>query len=245
MAAHSKMWYLEHFRLLDALSAPQKQRLERLTQMHEVKRGERIYMTGDPSNLVYLLKTGSVKISATGQDRQDTTLAFLFPGDLFGELAIVDDAPRDHMATAHEDTVLCSMNRDVIIQLAQQNPALGYQITKLMGFRVRRFRSRVEELLCKGAAERIAHTLLALASECGVRDANGVLINMRLNQVDLGNLVGLARETVNIVLQDLRRRDLIELDGRRIRIVDEAGLGRVSDGFAVQREPLQMIGNTT
>lgn len=227
MAAHSKVWYLQHFRMLDALSETQKQHVHSVTRMLEVKRGERIYMAGDPSDQIYLLKVGTVKISAVGPEGQEATLAFLYPGDLFGELAICDDSPRDHLATAHEHSVLCAIDREMLVQLVQQVPSLGYQITKLMGFRLRRFRSRVEELLCRGATERIAHTLLDLASECGVRDSKGVLIKLRLNQVDLGNLVGLARETVNIVLQDFRQRGLIETQGRQIRIADEEGLRRV------------------
>lgn len=227
VAARSKIWYLEHFRMLDALSESQMQRMDQMTTMLEVPRGERIYLAGDPSDQIFLLKSGAVRISSSGADGQDTILAFLHPGDLFGELAMVDDAPRDHVATAHEDTVLCAIDRGMVVQLVQQVPTLGYQITKLMGLRLRRFRTRVQELLCKGAPERVAHTLLDLASECGVRDAAGVQLKIRLSQSDLGNLVGLARETVNIVLQDFKQRGLIEVDGRRIRIVDEDGLRRM------------------
>lgn len=224
MAAHNKVWYLEHFRMLDALSATDRHRVEQMTRMLEVRRGERIYLAGDPSDQVFLLKSGAVRITAAGADGQETLLAFLYPGDLFGELAIVDDAPRDHLATAHEDTVLCALNKEMVVQMVQQVPSLGYQITKLMGLRVRRFRTRVQELLCRSAPARIALTLLDLSEECGVRDDDGVLIKIRLNQGDLGNLVGLARETVNIVLQDFRQRGLIEIEGRRIRIKNELAL---------------------
>lgn len=228
MAARSKIWYLEHFRMLDALSDSQKQRMDQMTTMLDVPRGERIYLAGDPSDQIFLLKSGAVRISTSGADGQETILAFLHPGDLFGELAIVDDGPRDHVASAHEDTVLCAINRDMVVQLVQQVPTLGYQITKLMGLRLRRFRTRVQELLCKGAPERVAHTLLDLAAECGVRDAGGVQLKIRLSQSDLGNLVGLARETINIVLQDFKQRGLIEVEGRRIRIVDEERLRSIA-----------------
>ena len=224
MAAHTKVWYLQHFRMLDALSATDRHRVAQMTRMLEVRRGERIYLTGDPSDQIFLLKSGAVRIAAAGLNGQETLLAFLYPGDLFGELAIVDDAPRDHLATAHEDTVLCAMHRDMVVQLVQQVPSLGYQITKVMGLRLKRFRTRVQELLCRSAPSRLALTLLDLAAECGVRDRDGVLIRIRLNQADLGNLVGLARETVNVVLQDFRQRGLIAIEGRRIRIRNESGL---------------------
>ncbi|MGE4054354.1 MAG: Crp/Fnr family transcriptional regulator, partial [Vicinamibacterales bacterium] len=82
----------------------------------------------------------------------------------------------------------------------------------------------VEELLYKSAPARIAHTLLDLADDYGIRDSGGVLIPLRLNQGDLGNLVGLARETVTLVLHDFRQRGLIEADRQSIRIKDPAQL---------------------
>lgn len=228
MAAHTKLWYLQRFRMLDALTDSQKRAVDKMTRMLEVPRGQRIYLAGDPSDQIFLLKAGVVKISTGGAEGQDTILAFLYPGDIFGELAIVDDAPRDHVAAAHEDAVLCALNRELLLEMVQQSPALGYRITKLMGLRLRRFRTRVEELLYKSAAARIAHTLLDLAADYGVRDSGGILIPLRLNQGDLGNLVGLARETVNIVLQDFRQRGLVEADRQSIRIKDPDRLRTVS-----------------
>ncbi len=227
MAVHSKLWYLQRFRMLDALTDSQKHDVEKMTRMLEVPRGQRIYLAGDPSDQIFLLKVGVVKVSTGGADGLDTILAFLYAGDVFGELAIVDDSPRDHVATAHEDTLLCALNRDLLLRMVQQSPALGYQITKLMGLRLRRFRTRVEELLYKSAPARIAHTLLDLASDYGVPDDAGIVIPLRLNQSDLGNLVGLARETVNIVLQDFRQRGLVEADRRSIRIKDPDRLRHV------------------
>ena len=228
MAAHSKLWYLQRFRLLEAMTPPQMQMVEKMTRMLEVKRGQRIYMRGDPSDQIFLLKVGVVRISTLASDQQETILAFLYPGDLFGELAIVDESPRDHLATAHEDVVLCSLSRDLLLKMAQETPALGYQITKIMGLRLRRFHTRVEELLCKSAHARIAHTLLDLATDYVIPDNEGVLIPLRLNQADLGNLVGLARETVNMVLQDFKQRGLVEAGRRNIRINDPGRLRSVA-----------------
>lgn len=210
------------------MTPAQKQLVEKMTRMLEVKRGHRIYLQGDPSDQLFLLKVGVVKISTIGGDQQETILAFLYPGDIFGELAIVDDSPRDHIATAHEDAVLCALSRDLLLRMAQETPALGYQITKVMGLRLRRFRTRIEELLCKSAQARIAHTLLDLAADYGVPDSEGILVPLRLNQADLGNLVGLARETVNVVLQDFKQRGLVDAGRSSIRIIDPARLRAVS-----------------
>lgn len=228
MAAHPKVWYLQRFRLLDAMSPAQMQMILKMTRMLEVKRGQRIYMEGDPSDQLFLLKVGVVRISTSASEQQETILAFLYPGDIFGELAMIEDSPRDHIATAHEDVVLCALSRDVLLRMAQETPAIGYQITKVMGLRLKRFRTRIEELLCKSAQARVAHTLLDLASDCGIPDNEGILVPLRLNQADLGNLVGLARETVNTVLQDFKHRGLVEAGRRNIRIIDPTRLRAVS-----------------
>lgn len=228
MAAHSKLWYLQRFRLLDAMTPSQMQTVLKMTRMLEVKRGQRIYMEGDPSDQLFLLKVGVVKISTAPSDQQETILAFLYPGDIFGELAMIEDSPRDHIATAHEDVVLCAVSRDLMVRMAQETPALGYQITKVMGLRVKRFRTRIEELLYKSAHARVAHTLLDLATDYGIPDSHGILVPLRLNQADLGNLVGLARETVNTVLQDFKQRGLVEAGRRNIRIIDPSRLRAVS-----------------
>lgn len=228
MAAHSKLWYLERFRLLDVLTDVQKRQVEAMTRMLEIKRGERIYLAGDPSDQIFLLKAGVVRISSPGGDQDETILAFLYPGDIFGELAVVEDAPRGHLATAHEDVVLCALGRDVLLRMIQETPALGYQITKLMGLRLRRFQTRIEELLFKSAHARVAHALLDIAADYGIQDNDGVLIPIRLNQRDLGNLVGLARETVNVVLQDFKARGLVSAQRRSIRITDPSRLRLVS-----------------
>lgn len=228
MAVHSKLWYLERFRLIDILTDSQKRAVEAATRMHEMKRGEHIYAPGEPSDRIFLLKAGVVRISSRVGDGDERILALLYPGDVFGELAIVDEAPRGHLATAHEDVVLCGLSRDLLMRLTQETPALGYRITKLIGLRLRRFETRIEELLFKSAHARVAHALLGMAHDYGVRDNGGVVIPIRLNQRDLGNLVGLARETVNIVLQDFRQRGLVDATRRSIRIADPARLRLVS-----------------
>jgi CRP-like cAMP-binding protein len=228
MAAHTKLWYFERFRLISALSPAQRGQLEKLTRMLEVKRGTRLYLPGDPSDQIFLLKSGVVKISMTTTDRREVILALLHAGDIFGELAVVDDAPRDHVAEAYEDSVICALSRDTMLRLIRETPEIAFQITKLIGLRLRTFRSRIEELLCRSAHARVAHALLDLAEQHGVHDAEGILIPLRLSQGDLGRLVGLSRETVNGILQEWRAQNLLAMDRRTIRLRDPGRLRQIS-----------------
>jgi len=214
--------------MISALSDAQRRQLEKITRMLDVKRGTRIYLPGDPSDQIFLLKSGVIKISMTTPDHRDVILALLHPGDIFGELAMVDEAPRDHVAEAYDDCVICAMSRDTILRVIQETPEIGFQITKLIGLRLRTFKSRIEELLCKSAHARVAHALLELAERHGVPDTDGVLITLRLSQGDLGRLVGLSRETVNAILQEWREQNLLEMDRRSVRLRDPDRLRQMS-----------------
>jgi CRP-like cAMP-binding protein len=220
MTVHSKLWYLQRFGLLDALGEPARQRLAQSTRMLEVKRGRRVYLPGDPSDQIFLLKTGVIKIAAIGPHDREAILAFLYPGDIFGELALVDNSPRDHLAEAHEDSLLCAINKDVMLRLIRESPELGYRITKLMGLRLKALHTRLGQLLYKSASARIAETLVELGTEHGVRDDRGTIVPFRLSQRELANLVGLTRETVNLVLHELRQEGLVEVDRGRVRLLD-------------------------
>jgi CRP-like cAMP-binding protein len=225
---HSALWYFEHFGLLQGLSEEQKQHVEQHTKMLHVKRGQAVYLPGDPCEHVYVVKTGAVKIVGKAPEGCEVILALLTPGDIFGELALAgDDGPQDHRAEATEDTLLCEVPRGVLVQMIQQAPAFGWHVTKLIGLRVRTLRTRVEELLGKSAPARLAHAILELSHHHGIQDGDGVLVPLRLSQGDLGKLVGLTRETVNGILQVWRDQGLVEMDRRSIRVSDPQRLRRV------------------
>lgn len=206
------------FRLFDALAEPQLLPLRRVARLAHVPRRQRIYSAGDASDRVLLLEAGIVKVTAPLPPDPDIFLAFLYPGDVFGESALIDDGPRDHVTEAYEDAKVWSVGRRTFLDLLGQSPALGFAFFRLMARGTRRFRMRVEELLQKDAQSRVAQTLLNLAADHSVADADGLLIPHRLTQADLANMAGLARETVNVVLGDLKARGLVEMTRDNIRL---------------------------
>ena len=224
MPNRDRSWHLERASLLRALTPEQRQRLEPDIRTLAVRRGERIYASGEPSDELYVVKTGIVKLCTTTPDAREIILAFANPGETFGELAVVDEAPRDHQAEAHEDAVVCGVRRDLVVALIREAPEVGFELNRILGDRVRALRSRVEELLCRSAEVRVARALVDLADAHGIADAEGVLVPLRLSQRDLANLAGLSRETVNAVLQDLRARSLVEADRRSIRLREPSRL---------------------
>jgi CRP-like cAMP-binding protein len=122
------------------------------------------------------------------------------------------------MAEAFDDAPLCVITRQDFMGILRAHPDLVFRVTKLVGFRLKTLRSRVEGLLFKGAPARLAQTLLELAHDHGVKDADGVLLPLRLSQQDLASLIGVTRESVNLALADFKSRGLVEIDGRALRL---------------------------
>lgn len=224
MAERSKLWYLKNINLFHGMSEQQMGMIEQRTVMREVRRREVLYLPGDAGDRIYLLKRGVVKISAIQEDGREVLLALLRKGEVFGEEAVLDDAPRDHMAEAYEDALICIITRQDFMDMLRSHPEMVFKVTKLIGLRLKTFRTRVEHLLFKGASQRLAATLLELAREHGISDAQGVLVPLRLSQQDMANLIGVTRESVNLALSDFRRQGLVVLEGRTFRLPRPAAL---------------------
>lgn len=219
MAERTKLWYLKNVNLFHEMSAAEMAMVERTTVMKEIRRKEVVYLPGEPGDRVYVLKRGVVKIATLMEDGREMILALLRPGEVFGEESVLDGAPRDHMAEAYDDALICVIGRNDFMDMLKSHPDMAFKVTKLIGFRLRTFRARVESLLFKGAPARLAQILLDLSAEHGVRDSAGILLPLKLSQQDLANLIGLTRESVNLALADFRRRGLVEVEGRTIRIL--------------------------
>ena len=220
----TRLAYLQRHSLLSVLCDADQSAVLRQARVAKLKRRQRIYQSGEPANEVYLVASGVVKLAVQSPDGREAILGFQHSGDLFGEMAVIDDGPHDHMAEAHEASVVWGISRDVFLGLMRESTALDHAVVTLLGLRLRMYRTRVREILHQSALARVANTLVHLAGQHGVEDADGVVIALRLSQRDVGNLVGLTRETVNFIFKDLRERNLIETQGHSIRVKNPAVL---------------------
>lgn len=218
MGERSKLRHLGNIDLFERMSEEQIQWVEQRTVVRRLRRGEVLYLPGDVGDRIYLLERGVVKLSALRTDGREILLALLRGGEVFGEEAILEEAPRDHMAEAYEDAVTGIVSRPDFLALLHSHPELVFEVTRLGGLRLQSFRARVEHLLFKDASQRLAATLLELAREHGVSDSQGLLIPLKMSQQDLANLIGVTRESVNLALSDLRRRGLVVLEGRAFHL---------------------------
>ena len=223
-SSSNKLWYLKHIRLFDGISSSDMQEMEKITHMEEVKKRQPLYLPGDPSSSVYLLKKGRVKIANTAPSGKEVTFEILEPGEVFGELEVLEDAPRSTSAEALDDTLICVIPRKDFDQYLAMHPNVTVKLTKLIGLRLRKIQSRVEDLVFRDVPARLAHLLVELGKTDGVTDKQGIRLKAKLTHQEMANLIGCSRETVSATMGHFRDQGLIHVDGRTITIVNEKRL---------------------
>ena len=219
-ATPNKLWFLTHIRLFDGITPSEMQEMEKITRMEEVKKRQPLYLPGDPSSNVYLLKRGRVKIASTAVNGKEVTFDILEAGDIFGELDVLEDAPRSTSAETLDDALICVIPRKDFDQYLAMHPGVMFKLTKLIGLRLKKIQSQVEDLVFRDVPARLAHLLVELSKSDGVAGGQGVRLKVKLTHQEMANLIGCSRETVSATMGQFRDDGLIQVDGRTITIVD-------------------------
>lgn len=223
----TKLWYLKHIRLFDGMSSSEMQEMEKITRMEEVKKRQPLYLPGDPSSNVYLLKQGRVKLANTGASGKEVTFEILEPGEVFGELEVLEGSPRETTAEALDDAMICVIRREDFDRYLQSHPNITVKLTKLIGLRLRKIQSRIEDLVFRDVPSRLAHLLVEFSKSDGVKGPQGIRLRAKLTHQEMANLIGCSRETVSATLGHFRDDGFIQIDGRTIVILRLDALSRL------------------
>jgi CRP-like cAMP-binding protein len=217
-----KLWHLRHCDLFEKLSPDDLKQVELRSRHRKFPRGTPIYLPADQAEGVLLLTSGRAKLCSFTPEGKQAILAFIEPGELFGELALVADGDRDEYAEAVEASSVVLIPADEVQRLMEEYPHVSLGITKLMGLRRRRIQRRLKNLLFRSNRERLVHLLLELAEDYGRETPEGVLLGIKLSHQDLANVIGSTRETVTVVLGELQAEGHLKL-GRRKVVVNDLG----------------------
>lgn len=219
-----KLWYLKQCNLFQQLTPEQLAPLEAQARSRQFSRGSPIYLPADYADGVLLLTTGRAKICNFTDEGKQSILAFIEPGELFGELALLEDGEREEYAEAVEKSTVIVLPAHAVQQLIEQYPKLSLGVTKLMGLRRRRVERRLKYLLFRSNRERLISLLLELSEQYGERTADGVHLKIKLSHQDLASVIGSTRETVTVLLGELQNEGHITTGRRKITVTDLAKL---------------------
>ncbi|REJ90637.1 MAG: Crp/Fnr family transcriptional regulator [Planctomycetota bacterium] len=211
-----KLWYLKNCPLFERLTSAQVVAVEGASHARRFSRGEMIYMPADAGDCVFLVSSGRVKLYHITADGKQALLALIDPGEVFGELAVVDGGAREEFAEVMEPALVVKIPRDVIQSLMEQHSGVALGVTKLMGLRRQRVERRLKSLLYRSNRDRLIHLLLELAEKYGVRTQEGIQIGVKLSHQELASIIGSTRETVTVVLGELQNEGRLIIRRRQI-----------------------------
>src|SRR3954452_16689795 len=162
--------------------------LNRLMRRQELPAGARLMATDTHGDSAYVIRHGAVKVHVELADGRDVIVAILGPGEIVGEMSIVDQETRSGSVVTLEDSVVFWIDREAFQGCLQTMPKLALNLTEILSRRLRIANERIKALATLDVYGRIAHHLLILAHEYGEAVDTGIRIPIRLTQGDLASL---------------------------------------------------------
>jgi CRP-like cAMP-binding protein len=188
--------------------------------------GEVLFFKGDAADALYAVRRGQIRIGTGTVEGRHLTLNILGPGDVFGEVALLDGRPRTADAVAMERTEMFIVRRHDFQKFLLAHPDVAVRMIGLLCERIRWMSDRMEEAVLLPLAARLARRLIALAEDYGAE--------FDVSQEELAVFIGATRESVNRQLRAWQRKGLVELGRARIQLIDRDGLTGVLGAGNVQ-----------
>ena len=219
--------FLTGLTLFADLEAQQLEQIAQRVQRRTFALGVTLFHQDMPGTMMYMIETGSVRVISIGRTGQELTLNVLGPGEIFGELSILDGQQRSATAITLVPTVVWLLSQADLNEFMSKYPPVNQAMIQILVERVRATARRLEAMTFQDVLGRLAFELLSLAERSGQPYEQGIEITIPLTQVDLASMVGATRESVNKAVSVLRSKELINVDGTRWFLQDPAGIQQI------------------
>lgn len=205
-------------------------KLRSIGNLNKYRKHETIFFPESPYRFIYVLNRGRVKVYRISRRGKETIIRILQPYDLFGEYAVLGDYQSRESVEAMEECELLLISRNDFMQVITTDSDLLMKFNRMLLERNYDLETYLADLSFRDVHVRMIKKLVELARKFGKPCSDGLVIDIKITQYELGNLIGATRETTSTVLNGFKRDGLINFDGRKIIINDlDALLERVSD----------------
>jgi CRP/FNR family transcriptional regulator len=202
--------------LFSELSRAELDRMAQVAVPRSFPTGTRVFHEGDHSDACYIVRSGTCRVTREHPDGRAITLANLGPGDIFGELAMLDGEVRSASVEALTDTELLALPGSDVRGLLTKHPEITVKLVAALTRRLRETNERVARQSFQTVPSRVAGVLSQLVAEEAPSGEDGVTIKM--NQVDLAQLAGTSRESVSRFLAQLERAGVVACGRGRVTV---------------------------
>ena len=181
-----------------------------------------IFHADEMGDVFCVIREGKVKITMISPEGKEIILTMMGPGEFFGEMALLDDAPRSATVVALEPLEVVTIWRTDFLQILQDNFSITRKLLSELSKRVRRMSLRIESLATMDVYGRLARFFLDLAQQQGKVLDNGYVAVTRPTHQAIANMIGTSRETVSRLIHELMRQDLLLSEGKTVYLSKNA-----------------------
>jgi CRP-like cAMP-binding protein len=209
--------------ILKEASEEALEELSGLALCHDYPKNNILFYQGDPVGAVFLVLSGRVKITLNNQEGREVIVAMARPGDLFGLVAALDEGSQPANAVTVARSRLAKFDGETFTRWLERNPSTYRSLLAHLGGRLRDAYQKIGEHALLGVKERLMYALLDIAELEGRPDPNaGTIVFTRPTHQELAHRIGSSREVVSRLLKELLESDLLQAEGRIIRVSESA-----------------------
>lgn len=220
-------------RIQSVFSALGKEELKNIDQVKrcvEVKKGETIFEQGAVPRGLFCVNKGKLKVVRIGSEGKEQIVHLAKPGDIMGYRAILGNDLYSCSGIAIENSLLCFIPIETFVGMVEKNARLSLNVMKLFSEELKEAEKDITDIAQKTVRQRLAQTLLVLKGMYGFEN-DGISLNVNMTREDLAGIVGTARETATRTLQDFKDEHIIDLKGKKIKIINHSQLQNVANIF--------------
>jgi CRP/FNR family transcriptional regulator, cyclic AMP receptor protein len=215
---------LKSVALFSDLEAEELERFSHVAVPRSFPAGTRVFHEGDNSDACYIVKEGSFRVTREHSDGRAITLATLGPGEIFGELAMLDGDQRSASAEALSDGELLALPAGDVRALLARHPEIALKLVAGLVRRLRAANVRLSRQSFQTVPSRVAGILAQLSREGQDGEGEDTEVTIRMNQTDLAQLAGTSRESVSRFLAELERAGVVRSGRGRVTVIEPAKL---------------------
>jgi CRP-like cAMP-binding protein len=227
-----KLGLLREIDLFQGLSENDLEAIGHATTMTRCSAGQRIMSPDDSPERIHILKKGKVRVYRVTPDGKQLTLDIHDKGTILGDMSLLGQEPiPEAFAETLDEAVICTISPEEMRKLIERYPVIGVNIISYLSGRLRDAEAELESMAYQRVGQRLARKLIDLSSRFGVKTSRGTLIEARLTQQELAEMIGTTRETLAHTLADFRRRGLLDTEKHQVLIRDAEQLMDIAEGF--------------
>tara|TARA_B100002052_G_scaffold284521_1_gene296497 strand:- start:96 stop:806 length:711 start_codon:yes stop_codon:yes gene_type:complete len=219
--------FLKSVNIFSDLSDSELKSIQELCKTRKYPKNSMIILEEEMGDVVFIVMSGTVKITRVNDEGKEVILAMLGSGEVFGEMAILDGESRSANALSQENCEVVTINREDFLNLLKTNNKVSLNLMTEFAIRLRKSDQQIEALSLDDAEHRIGVSILNLAEELGVIRQGVVTVDNLPYQQDIANMAGTSRETVSRVMKTFEDRGLITKTGHKLSIPDYAFFKRI------------------